>query len=421
MGIVLAILILIAGATLLQTSMLYFRLLMGIGLGYALTRSFMGFAGSVNRAYVTGSTQLMKSIMIMFVLSAILTVGVLYNKETSITQLWINPINLGLFAGGILFGVGMSFSACCASGVLTDIVTGFPRAFITLIFFCIGVFFGFPLQKSQSWITTSWVISSSQSNGVFLPDWFRWDGLEGYLGASLFTALLAGLVIFGASKYEQKRRRLGTFTEHALEKIQEEAPQLAIPTKLFSKETYEIIFVKPWPMMTGVVTITGVYLLLMEVTGSGWGASTAYGFWFGKVLMAFGISPDTLAEFTLQPVTNFTTPFFQHSMSVQNFGIVLGTLLALLLAGTFTKTFVQSLKIRPLDVLLFAIGGLMMGFGTRLANGCNAGALYTPIANFSFSGWIFFGTLVVGGFLGNSLGTFIAEKRGCSIQTKKST
>lgn len=38
------------------------------------------------------------------------------------------------------------------------------------------------------------------------------------------------------------------------------------------------------------------------------------------------------------------------------------------------------------EALLFALGGLTMGVGTRLANGCNVGALYTPIANFSLSG-----------------------------------
>ena len=44
-----------------------------------------------------------------------------------------------------------------------------------------------------------------------------------------------------------------------------------------------------------------------------------------------------------------------------------------------------------------------MGFGTRLANGCNVGALYTPIANFSLSGWIFLIFLVLGGVIGNTV------------------
>jgi uncharacterized membrane protein YedE/YeeE len=47
------------------------------------------------------------------------------------------------------------------------------------------------------------------------------------------------------------------------------------------------------------------------------------------------------------------------------------------------------------------MGGLLMGFGTRLSNGCNVGALYTPIANFSLSGWVFFAALVAGGIFGN--------------------
>ncbi len=42
-----------------------------------------------------------------------------------------------------------------------------------------------------------------------------------------------------------------------------------------------------------------------------------------------------------------------------------------------------------------------MGYGTRLSNGCNVGALYTPIAEFSLSGWIYLIFIVIGGFLGN--------------------
>ncbi|MGO3801066.1 MAG: YeeE/YedE thiosulfate transporter family protein [Fusobacterium sp.] len=59
------------------------------------------------------------------------------------------------------------------------------------------------------------------------------------------------------------------------------------------------------------------------------------------------------------------------------------------------------------DAFLFALGGISMGFGTRLANGCNVGALYTPIANFSLSGWIFFIFLVIGGILGNKISRII--------------
>ena len=59
-GVIVTLLALVLGSTMLGSSMLFFRLLVGIGFGYALTRGFMGFAGSVNRAYNTGSTKLMK-------------------------------------------------------------------------------------------------------------------------------------------------------------------------------------------------------------------------------------------------------------------------------------------------------------------------------------------------------------------------
>jgi uncharacterized membrane protein YedE/YeeE len=53
---------------------------------------------------------------------------------------------------------------------------------------------------------------------------------------------------------------------------------------------------------------------------------------------------------------------------------------------------------------MLVIAGLAMGLGTRFANGCNVGALFTPIANFSLSGWIFLVFMVAGGVIGNMLG-----------------
>ena len=120
----------------------------------------------------------------------------------------------------------------------------------------------------------------------------------------------------------------------------------------------------------------------------------------------FGVSPETLGEISNKAAGAYTSPFFESGINVQNMGIVLGTFVCLLLAGSFREVFVSELKISVKDVVLFAIGGFLMGYGTRLANGCNVGALYTPIANFSLSGWIFLVFLVAGGILGNK----VAEK-----------
>lgn len=407
-GFIAIVLILVLAKSQLASDMLFFRLVIGMGLGYVLSRSYTGFAGSVNRAYKTGSTKLMRTLMFMFFISSIVTAALLFKGDITTFGLWINPINLGLILGGLLFGFGMSFASCCASGVLTDLVTALPRALISLIFFAMGVFIAFPIQNTASIVTDSWFTTATGENfskGVFLPDFFQWDGMGGYLGAVILTGVFALIVVAIAYKYEQKRKNENTFTGVSVEKMQEEiVPFDSKDYELLSEATYNRMFVKPWTLVQGAVGITLLFALLMGVTGSGWGASTPYGLWFGKFLMLFGVSADSLASYGQMAPDGFIQPFFENGVSVQNFGIVLGTIIFLLTAGQFVQTFVSELKISFKDVLLFAMGGLAMGVGTRLANGCNVGALYTPIANFSLSGWIFLIVMVVGGWAGNMLG-----------------
>ena len=414
-GFALLAIILIMGKINLDNSMLFFRLIMGLGLGYALTRSFFGFAGGVNRSYRAGSTKLMRTLMILFVGTAIVNVCFLFGQDVTQYDLWVNPINLGLILGGLIFGFGMAFSSCCASGVLTDVVTGLPRALITLIFFGMGVYVGFPIQGSVSWVKDSLISSETFANGVYLPDLFKWDGLDGYLGAIIVTIIFAAITIWIAKIYEDKRKAQNTYYGVDTELLQEvAADKTETPFKLFSQATYNTLFVKPWTLGMGAVVIGGIFTLLMGVTKAGWGASTPYGFWFGKLLIAFGVSPETVAEFAGKSVDPFIAPFFSNGVNVQNVGIILGTIIALLLAGSFIKTFNAGLSIKWKEALIYIIGGFAMGFGTRLSNGCNVGALYTPIANFSLSGWIFLVFLVLGGIIGNIVFKKIMMNKSCN-------
>ncbi|PAB60108.1 YeeE/YedE family protein [Anaeromicrobium sediminis] len=416
-GFILLIATLVLGKSGLSSPMLFFRLIAGLGLGYALTRSYFGFAGSVNRTYRTGSTKLMRALMIMFVGTAIVNVCFFIGQDATQYDLWVNPINLGLVLGGILFGVGMAFSSCCASGVLTDVITGLPRAIITLIFFGMGVYLGFPLQSSAPWITDTIVSTETFANGVFLPDLFKGDGLGGYLGASILTIVLAAVVIWICKVYEDNRKAQNMYTGVDTEFAQEKTYEDKGPFKLFSNNTYEKLFVRPWTLGMGSVVLGSISILLMGVTKAGWGASTPYGFWFGKVLILFGVAPERVAAFSHKPVEIFTMPFFNHQINVQNFGILLGTAIALLLAGNLTKTFKEGLAISFKEILIYAIGGITMGLGTRFSNGCNVGALYTPIANFSLSGWIFLVALVVGGIIGNVIYKKLIANDSCEIQS----
>lgn len=401
-----AILLVVVGAKFwLKTDILFFRLLIGGGLGYALARAYTGFAGSVNRAYRTGSAKLMRVMMFMFFFTLLFTTAYLYGNDPTSFNIWIKPINIGLILGGFLFGFGMSLSVCCASGVLTDIPQGLPRAGMTLLFFMAGVFFGYPVQNTADWIQDSWVstfIGRETMGGVFLPDYFRGDGMEGYLGALALVALFCGIIIYLTFLFEKRQKLTNKYKGHPMEEMQDNLEPFDLKNfKLFSAKTYEQIFVKPWTLMQGFVVIIAMFALLMGVTGAGWGASRPYGIWFGKLLMLFGFSSEALAEFTLLSADEFALPFFQHQISVQNFGIITGAVIYLLTAGKFKEAFTSTLDIKGKEAALYALGGFSMGFGTRLANGCNVGALYTPIANFSLSGWIFLIFMIVGGILSN--------------------
>ena len=58
----------------------------------------------------------------------------------------------------------------------------------------------------------------------------------------------------------------------------------------------------------------------------------------------------------------------------------------------------------PLKSLAAAVvGGLMLGYGARIAYGCNIGAYFSGIASSSVHGWVWFAAAFVGNVLGTRL------------------
>ena len=401
-GLVTLVSLIVAAKLFFDDEMLFYRLLIGLGFGYALARASMGFAGSVNRLSRTGSSTLASALLVLFVVTALFTAFTVYGHESAF-KLNIYPINIALFVGGFMFGFGMTFTSCCATGSLTDVPGGFSRAVVSIFFISMGVFLGYRAQGSD-FVKSSWISTErglEQKGGVFLPDWFTFDGFDGYLGALIVTALLASLFIYLARQYEK-----AYFKKHP--------PQEVPKTQETTISLYEKLFVVPWKMRVSVVIIALLFSSLLWLYEKGWGASTAFGLWFAKVLMLFGASSEELAEWTGRSVSFFSQPLWAHGTSVQNFSIILGALFYLLMAGNFKNKFKSGLSIRLQDFFLYAFGGLIMGYGTRLSNGCNVGALYTPISEFSLSGWLYLVVVVSGGLLGNwVLRTYI--NKSCAL------
>jgi len=88
---------------------------------------------------------------------------------------------------------------------------------------------------------------------------------------------------------------------------------------------------------------------------------------------------------------------FNDITSVMNFGILLGALVAAGLAGKFAP----SLRIPARPLLAAVIGGLMLGYGARIAFGCNIGTFFSGISSTSLHGWLWF----VAAFAGSLIGT----------------
>lgn len=391
------------GSFLFASPKIFARFLIGVGLGYVLTRTAYGFAGSVNRAYRAGSTKLMRSLMMLFTAISILSAAIFFNGVPEGFKLSIYPINLALLIGALMFGMGMAFNSCCASGTLTDMVYEPTKAFITLIFFSMGIFIAFPIQKKTDFVKKS-LISVEGREGVFLPELFKNDGFNGFLFAILFTLLMVIIVSYVSKKYEEKRIKEGTYSPLPDEVEQAKMPQpLSDDVKIFSAEVYHRFFARPWSMVEGVFAFSILIGVLMLVNGAGWGVTTAMGELFGRVLHLFGVPAETLAEYSGIKAEKFMQTVFQNGGRAQNLGIFMGTILMSLFAGNFMASVKGGLKITFKEGLMYVAGGLLMGVGTRLANGCNAGALLTPITQFSLSGWVFFVFMVLGGIFGNMI------------------
>jgi len=87
---------------------------------------------------------------------------------------------------------------------------------------------------------------------------------------------------------------------------------------------------------------------------------------------------------------------------------VLGALLAALLAGRFAPAW----RIPARSLAAAIIGGLMLGYGSRIAYGCNIGAYFSGIASGSLHGWLWLPCA----FAGNILGTYLRPAFGLGVE-----
>ena len=135
--------------------------------------------------------------------------------------------------------------------------------------------------------------------------------------------------------------------------------------------------------MVGALGLAGLNALTLWLSGKAWGITSAFALWGSKLLDLVGVDV-TAWPYWVDRMGSYQAGVLGDTTSVMDLGIMLGALLASAAAGAWTL----HRRIPGRLALGAVIGGILMGYGARIAYGCNIGAYFAGIASFSLHGWI---------------------------------
>ena len=341
--------------------------LIGGALGMTLYYASFGFTSSWRVFIKERRGRGLRAQMIMLSLAVLLFFPALGAGELFGTPVKgnVDPVSMSVMIGAFIFGIGMQLGGGCASGTLYTVGSGSMRMIVTLIFFCTG-----------SLIATSHI------------DW--WFNLPHLAPISIVTslgvapALFINFVLFAliavATVYFEKKRH-GSLE---LEPVSQ-------------NHGWKRFIRGPWPLIWGGIILTLLNFATLALAGRPWGVTSALAVWAAKSVSVMGIDVASW-NYWQQPgnAKALAESLWFDITSMMNFGIMIGALLAASLAGKFAPNF----NIPKRSLAAAVIGGLMLGYGARLAYGCNIGAYFSGIASGSLHGWLW----LIFAFIGNGIG-----------------
>jgi uncharacterized membrane protein YedE/YeeE len=285
----------------------------------------------------------------------------------------VSPVGVAVIAGAFMFGVGMQLGGGCASGTLFTVGGGSGRMVVTLLFFIAGSVIG---TAHAPW----WASQASWGPRSLVSDY----GVAPALAISLLAfASIAALTMV------LERRRHGIFIE----------PSNPHATWLRG----------PWPLMAGAIGLAVVNIATLLLAGRPWGVTSAFALWGAKAAQLVGVPVEAWPYWTTPAQSAALEGSVLNDVtSIMNIGILLGALTASLLAGRFAPAW--RVPMRSLGAAI--IGGLLLGYGARVAFGCNIGAYFSGIASGSLHGWLW----LPSAFAGSILGTWMRPFFGLSVE-----
>jgi uncharacterized membrane protein YedE/YeeE len=164
----------------------------------------------------------------------------------------------------------------------------------------------------------------------------------------------------------------------------------------------------PWPLAAGAIGLAAVNIATLLIAGRPWGVTSAFALWGAKALAALNVNVEAWPYWsTPAQRAALQAPIALDVTSVMDIGLVLGAMAAAGLAGRFAPAW----RVPGRSAAAAVIGGLLLGYGARLAHGCNIGAYFSGIASGSVHGWVW----LVAAFAGSAIGTRF--RRGFGLGT----
>jgi uncharacterized membrane protein YedE/YeeE len=155
-----------------------------------------------------------------------------------------------------------------------------------------------------------------------------------------------------------------------------------------------------WPYVTGAILLSVFQIVSLATAGTAWGVSGPLADWGAWLYELVGGSVDKWYYFATDAAqARLAAGPLRDPGTLRNLGVIAGALFASLIASGFKFKKIKSWK----QVAAAVLGGLFMGYGARIAFGCNIGALYSGIASMSLSGWVFAVFLFLGAIIGSKL------------------
>lgn len=354
---------------------------LGALLGMTLYHAAFGFTSAWRVFIADGRGAGLRAQMLMLAVGVLLffpalSAGTLFGHPVAGE---VAPVGVSVLIGAFIFGIGMQLGGGCASGTLYTVGGGSTRMVVTLIAFVVGSVVG----------------------TAHLPFWSALPHLQPIslvktLGAG--PAIALNLVVFAliaALTVLIEKRRHGRL-------VSDDAPNTSSWLR------------GPWPLLAGGVVLAVLNFVTLAISGRPWGVTSAFALWGAKAFSAMGVDVASWHVWSTGPnAAALAAPVSHDVKSVMDIGIVIGAMVAASLAGRYAP--VWRLPLRSL--IAAVVGGLLLGYGARLAYGCNIGAYFSGIVSGSLHGWLW----LVAAFLGNVVGTKLRPAFGLAVERVKQT